>query len=125
MLSTQELQEGIEKAGVQGLQGGELKALIAEMDADGSGAIDYTEFIAVAIDRKVACKDDNCRRAFCTFDKNNDGSISMAELRDLLKLEGVSDALGQQTAESVMREVDKNGDGQIDFEEFKAMVNKK
>merc|ERR1712232_845294 len=119
MLTSKELEDGIAKAGVVD---GDVQALIKEMDADGSGVIDYSEFLAVAVDSKAMQKEENCLQAFHVFDKDRNGKISMAELRDLLKQDGVSEAIGAQTAESVMKEVDKNGDGEIDFSEFKAMM---
>merc|ERR1712217_714244 len=102
MLSAQELEEGIAKAGISG---GDLKALISEMDADGSGNIDYTEFIAAALDRKVATADENCRAAFMVFDTDGDGRISLEELRELLQKMDP-----KTSAEAVLKEVDTNGD---------------
>jgi len=120
MLTPKELEGGVTKAGIK--MGTDLQALIRDMDADSSGAIDYTEFIASAIDMKTATQEDNCWAAFCVFDKDGNGKISMTELRSLLQAEGVAEAMGQQEAGAVMREVDKNGDGEIDFKEFMAMM---
>jgi len=97
-------------------------SLHQDLDADSSGNIDYTEFIAAAVDMRTACQEANCRSAFNIFDRDGNGKISMAELRQLLSEEGVADSLGAQTAEQVMKEVDKNGDGEIDFPEFMAMM---
>merc|ERR1712130_241379 len=118
MLTSQELESGIAKAGVRDA---DLQRLIKEMDVDGSGVIDYTEFIAVAVDARHAAKEENCWAAFTAFDKDGNGKISMTELRDLLRQDGVSETVGQQNARVVMDEVDKNKDGEIDFSEFKAM----
>merc|ERR1711937_363077 len=51
------------------------------------------------------------------------GSISTQELRDVMK------QLGQESTEQeiadMIREVDENSDGEIDFEEFQQMMTKK
>merc|ERR1711920_813058 len=88
MLSMEELSHGVEKAGVN--LDKDMQRLIKDLDADGSGNIDYSEFIAAAVDMKTACQEDKCRAAFAIFDKDGDGKISMTELKQLLEDEGVS-----------------------------------
>jgi len=60
------------------------------------------------------------KEAFALFDKNGDGSISRDELKVVL------DALGTNTTEEnldrLILEVDKDGNGEIDIEEFMLMM---
>ncbi|XP_014496288.1 calcium-binding protein CML24 [Vigna radiata var. radiata] len=60
--------------------------------------------------------DDEVRKIFNKFDKNGDGKISCAELRELMA------ALGSKTTTEevrrMMAELDRNGDGYIDLKEF-------
>lgn len=59
---------------------------------------------------------DEVQRIFDKFDKNGDGKISCAELKNVLR------ALGSETSteevKRIMAEIDKNGDGYIDPREF-------
>ena len=65
------------------------------------------------------------RKLFETFDKNGNGFISKREFKK--KMKSYIDILGQDvTNEEIMEffdEIDSNGDGEIDFEEFKAFPN--
>ncbi|CAJ1329287.1 unnamed protein product, partial [Effrenium voratum] len=92
------------------------------VDADGSGVIDYTEFLAATLDRQQYMKEDVCWAAFRVFDRNGDGHISTTELKQVLSSSEVEDALGTKAIADLMVEVDSNGDGMIDFEEFMTMM---
>ena len=63
------------------------------------------------------------REAFALFDKDGDGTISTKELGMVMN------SLGQkptpQELESMIREVDIDGNGEIDFDEFLTMMAKK
>merc|ERR1712203_677417 len=96
LLSEEEIRGGIEKSNIA--MGTDLQALMKDMDADESGVIDYTEFIAAAIDMKEATREEACWAAFCVFDKDGNGKISMSELKELLQTEGVAKSLGDKAA---------------------------
>lgn len=58
---------------------------------------------------------------FCrAFDHNNDGAISMSELRDAMTRYGQTFTV--EECEEMFREADKNGDGEIDFDEFVSIM---
>lgn len=59
--------------------------------------------------------------AFKLFDKDGSGTIEAQEIAAIL---GHNISKEQQVWEDVIAEVDVNGDGQIDFEEFKVMLKK-
>lgn len=53
-------------------------------DTDGSGEINYTEFIAATIDQTIFLREDYLRTAFNMFDKDNSGKIDNEEVVELL-----------------------------------------
>ena len=61
----------------------------------------------------------NLQRAFRAFDTTGRGAISGAELQSMLgKYQDCDDEVWEQ----IIREVDCNGDGEIDLKEFIAMM---
>jgi len=49
--------------------------ILAAADTDGSGEIEYTEFISAMMDAQIFLKDEYLRTAFNMFDKDGSGSI--------------------------------------------------
>ena len=73
------------KAGLGDKENGEtLFELLKAADTDGSGSIDYTEFLAATMDAQVYMRDDYLRTAFDMFDKDKSGKIDKNEIISLL-----------------------------------------
>lgn len=49
-------------------------------DTDGSGSIDYTEFIAATLDAQTYMRNDYLKTAFDMFDSDRSGKIDKNEL---------------------------------------------
>ena len=60
------------------------------------------------------------KETFKLFDKDNDGTITKVELKEMMKKLGKEPS--DEEVEAMIKEVDSDGDGQIDFEEFKKMM---
>ncbi|CAA9987967.1 calcium-dependent protein kinase 3, putative [Plasmodium knowlesi strain H] len=117
-----QLRKGLEKSNLMLPHNFDL--LLDQIDSDGSGNIEYTEFLAAAIDRrKLSKKLIYC--AFRVFDVDNDGEITTAELAHILfngNRRGNITEKDVNQVKKMIREVDKNGDGKIDFYEFSEMM---
>ncbi|KAJ6818510.1 polcalcin Jun o 2 isoform X1 [Iris pallida] len=99
----------------------ELRRMMAEADSDGDGFISLDEFVdlnTLRVDPTAALED--LRHAFSMFDLDRNGSISAEELARVLRSlgEGVSVAQCRKMIDGV----DKDGDGMVNFEEFKVMM---
>jgi len=122
LLTVNEMKEGLNKCGLKEIPP-DLQQIMEDVDSDGSGVIDYTEFLAASLDKKVYMKEDVCWQAFRIFDQNGDGKISKEELKQMLSNE--EETVAGQSAKDLaelLQEIDANGDGQIDFQEFMAMM---
>lgn len=124
-LTLAELVEGLNKAGspiAADVAGGMLHSL----DTDGSGVVDYSEFLSATLDRQRYQNETLCRLAFDKFDLDGSGSIDRKELRQLLKGEANADPsqalLTEKEVNIILKEVDTDSDGTIDFKEFMVMM---
>ncbi|KAK6725903.1 hypothetical protein RB195_004305 [Necator americanus] len=97
-----------------------LRKLIRKFDADGSGKLEFDEFCALVytvantVDKDTLQKE--LRDAFRLFDKEGNGYISRPTLKALLK--EIADDLTDQQLEEAVDEIDEDGSGKIEFEEF-------
>ncbi|CAG8962366.1 hypothetical protein HYALB_00013505 [Hymenoscyphus albidus] len=95
----------------------EIEDMINEVDLDQTGTIDLEEFIKMMkIETKPSSFEQEMRSAFKVFDSDDSGHISVDELRKVMSSFG--EALSEEEIKIMIQEVDKNGDGQIDYEEF-------
>merc|ERR1712048_256822 len=83
-LTINEMKDGIKKAGLKEIPP-DLQQIMEEVDSDGSGVIDYTEFLAATLDKRVYMKEDVVWSAFRVFDRNGDGNISKEEIAMVLQ----------------------------------------
>lgn len=88
----------------------DLRQMISEVDADGSGTIDFAEFLTLMA-RKIKTKDSEAEiyEAFKVFDKDGSGKISAEELRQVMH--NLGEKLSDEEIEDMIREADTNGDG--------------
>lgn len=93
--------------------------MMSIIDNDGSGEIDYTEFLTVAIDKKILLTKENLKKAFLYFDKDGSNAIEKSELHEWLT---DGDIIPEHLIAELMREADSNNDGTIDLEEFEALL---
>ena len=125
-LSLAELKKGLDNTKSNGTCGdcSHLYDILKAADTDGSGEIDYTEFISATMDAQIYMRDDYLRTAFKMFDKDGSGSIDNQEVLDLLQGEDIQNLCSKEAINTAMKDIDTNGDGEIDFEEFMQMMKK-
>lgn len=121
LLTVEELRAGLEKAVVKDVPA-DLQSIMESIDCDGSGRIDYTEFLAATIDLRVLLQEDICWSAFRVMDKDNNGKVSKSELRSILNDDDVQEVADSGSFARVMEEADRDEDGEIDFDEFMKMM---
>lgn len=98
--------------------------MIADLDADGSGQIDFEEFLTLMTAR-VSDKDsrENIRKIFNLFDDEKTGFISIKNLRRVAKELG--ETIDESELQEMVERADTNGDGLVSEEEFYNIITKK
>ncbi|ESQ40393.1 hypothetical protein EUTSA_v10012990mg [Eutrema salsugineum] len=118
-ITFEELKVGLKRVGAN-LKESEILDLMQAADVDNSGTIDYKEFIAATLHLNKIEREDHLFAAFTYFDKDGSGYITPDELQQACEEFGVEDV----RIEEMMRDVDQDNDGQIDYNEFVAMMQK-
>ncbi|XP_057427428.1 calcium-dependent protein kinase 20-like [Lotus japonicus] len=116
-ITLEELKNGLERVGAA-LKDSELHWLMQAADIDNSGTIDYGEFLAAMLHLNKVQKEDHLFAAFSYFDKDGSGYITRDELQQACEQFGLKDV----HLDDIIREVDQDNDGLIDYNEFAAMM---
>ncbi|KAL2620013.1 hypothetical protein R1flu_000218 [Riccia fluitans] len=107
----------------------EAVAMVATVDQNRDGSVGFEEFCnlydsCLAGGKKVDDdEDEELKEAFRLYDTNNDGYISCKELQAVLLALGLPEGKSLKTCELMIRNVDLDGNGEIDIKEFKKMMS--
>jgi len=96
----------------------DLQEVMDAVDTDGSGALDYTEFIAAGIYGSKSIDEGACWTAFSLFDRDGDGKVSTDELAEVL-----DHGTLKYASAIAIKTVDGDNDGRISFDEFLQMMD--
>jgi len=105
----------------------ELMEVIEEIDEDGSGQIEFDEFLILA--KKFMTEDEEedsgelekeLKEAFRLYDKEGNGYITTAVLKTILA--EIDSSLSNEELDGIIEEVDEDGSGTVDFDEFMEMM---
>ncbi|GLT49985.1 hypothetical protein SLA2020_235040 [Shorea laevis] len=118
-ITFQELKDGLKKVGSE-LMESEIKSLMDAADIDNNGTIDYGEFLAATLHLNKMEREENVIAAFTFFDKDGSGYITIDELQQACKDFGIDDV----QLDEMMKEIDQDNDGRIDYGEFAAMMKR-
>ncbi|CAD8100417.1 unnamed protein product [Paramecium primaurelia] len=98
--------------------------MISDLDTDGSGQIDFAEFLKLMTAR-ISERDSRAdiQKVFNLFDSERAGVITLKDLRKVAK------ELGETMDDSELQEMidraDSDGDAQVTFEDFYNIMTKK
>ncbi|PSR98309.1 Calmodulin-like protein [Actinidia chinensis var. chinensis] len=121
-ITKKELNDSLENMGIF-IPDPELTQMIEKIDVNGDGFVDIDEFGAL-YQSIVGERDEeeDMREAFNVFDQNGDGFITVDELRSVLASLGLKQGRTMEDCKRMIMKVDVDGDGMVNFIEFKEMM---
>jgi len=93
----------------------DLRTLREELSVSNEDSLNWRDFIALMMDKNLVMKEDNLRMVFDHFKSSDQDHITIS---DIVELVGGS----EEQAMDIMKMVDENSDGRIDFNEFRQMM---
>merc|ERR1712157_424929 len=95
----------------------EIQKMISDVDDDGSGTIEYEEFLKM-MTHKILNRDpkDEIHGAFRLFDDDETGKISFKNLKRVAKELG--ERMTDEELQVMIDEADRDGDGEVNEDEF-------
>jgi calmodulin len=99
----------------------QVTEVVSKLDQDGSGSIEFGEFEKYVIDNNLSkpTADEfgsEMKEAFEMFDSDSSGYIDAGEFKMFMTTLG--DKMADEDIQEIMKEIDTNGDGKIDYQEF-------
>ena len=80
-LDKNEIQLGYKEYYDKDLSDEEINEIFSKVDADGSGEIEYSEFVIATMNEKNLLSKNKLQTAFKMFDKDGGGTISTEEVK--------------------------------------------
>ncbi|KAG2667618.1 hypothetical protein I3760_15G124500 [Carya illinoinensis] len=120
-ISESELGAVLSSLGTAFADEGELRRIMAELDSDNDGFISLPEFVAFCSSGSEDGGSSELLDAFRLYDQDQNGLISAAELHLVLNRLGMKCSI--EDCHRMIRSVDSDGDGNVNFEEFEKMMS--
>lgn len=103
---------------------GELTVALEDADKEGTGKINFDSFLEIASgfleEEDDEAMQQELKEAFRLYDKEGNGYITTAVLREILA--ALDDKLTDEDLDGIIEEIDEDGSGTIDFDEFMEMM---
>ncbi|KAK6625523.1 hypothetical protein RUM43_005822 [Polyplax serrata] len=97
-----------------------LADVIAEVDADQSGELEFPEFCTLAarflVEEDAEAMQQELKEAFRLYDKEGNGYITTKVLREILR--ELDEKITNEELDMMISEIDSDGSGTVDFDEF-------
>jgi len=101
----------------------EITDLIASVDKDGNGMIEFDEFVSIMASNMLrdGRGDAEIEQALRLFDHNNTGFVDLDRVRKQLSSNG-SRPLAAEEVEQLLAPLTRDGEGPVSFEAFRALT---
>jgi len=100
----------------------DVNKIFKALDTDNSGFIDFEEFVRAAIDKEKLLNEQTLKFAFQFFDKDGNGDITRDSIKNVFFPNINKNDVRESRLQSIIKDVDTNGDGKISFQEFSSVM---
>ena len=121
-LTKQQLIKGLNNVLTQEESEKEVNRLMELIDVDGNGFIEYEEFLRAGLNKEIILTKENLETSFNLFDVNKRGKINAKEIGILL---GQGNDINEAKVwKELIDEADVDKDGEINFDDFKTIMER-
>ncbi|XP_058824233.1 troponin C isoform X1 [Topomyia yanbarensis] len=104
---------------------GELQDLIEQEDPEETGKVNFNGFANIASnflveDEDAEAMEKELKEAFRLYDREGNGYITTSTLKEILA--ALDDKLSNEDLDGMINEIDADGSGTVDFDEFMEMM---
>ena len=100
----------------------EVLKVLKYIDQGKTGFLEFEEFVRACINKKKLLNEENLKISFTLFNKT--GIKKVISCQDFKNILGLQTKFSNKTWEKIINQIDINGDGQIEFNEYKEMMLK-
>ncbi|XP_040580068.1 neo-calmodulin [Lepeophtheirus salmonis] len=99
----------------------EVNDMINKVDVDGSGVVEFEEFVTFFnILMKSVNPENEAREAYRRFDQDSEGNVDLEDLRFVLS--NLPVRLSNAEIEEMVKSADPDNDGKLSFQEFRVIL---
>merc|ERR1712139_332709 len=122
-MGVRELKAAMRALGFE-IKNDELKKMVTDIDNDGSGTIEFVEFLAM-MTGKMGEKDtrEDIEKVFKLFDDDSTSKITFKNLARVA--EELGENIDDEELQDMINQADRDGDGAINVDEFYRIMKKK
>jgi len=101
----------------------DIKKALADLGKDGNSTIDFNDFFQI-MEHKMGERDSKAEmeKAFRLFDDDNTGKISFKNLKRVCQ--EIGENINDEELQEMIDEADRDGDGQVNLQEFLRIMKK-
>ena len=101
----------------------DIKKALLDLGKDGNSSIDFNDFYQI-MEIKMSERDNKAEmeKAFRLFDDDNTGKISFKNLKRVCQ--EIDDVINDEELQEMIDEADRDGDGQVNLNEFLRIMKK-
>ena len=120
-LTKEELTNGLYKFTQKDIVDNTIDEIFILLDGDNNGFIEYEEFLRACVNKKTVLSNENLNYAFKFLDKEKIGTVS---IKTIMRVFQNNNERLEEIIKNSIKEVDRDNDGIINFDEFKELMLK-